>query len=220
MLCPTGCWRAVQAIVDSVARLPWTGRKPHVVVACNTLKGSRSDWLVEKCVELGAHTLTPLLTQRSREMPGAANRSRGSDDDESSSGRSARWQRLRVAAVKQCLRTHDMSVSSPWTIDELVGAMRAGGTRCFVAAEGGEPVLQALETAAVREPPEDRGPAALMGPGERDFLVVGPEGDFTEGELRLLRVEGAVLVGLGTLRLRTETAALALLTAHTLRSSQ
>jgi len=45
---------------------------------------------------------------------------------------------------------------------------------------------------------------------------VGPEGDFTEQELGLLKDAGARLVGLGHNRLRVESAALALLAAAAL----
>ncbi|BFG42135.1 hypothetical protein CerSpe_284090 [Prunus speciosa] len=34
----------------------------HVFAAFGTLKGGRADWLVEKCTELGASSLTPLLS--------------------------------------------------------------------------------------------------------------------------------------------------------------
>ena len=40
---------------------------------------------------------------------------------------------------------------------------------------------------------------------------MGPEGDFTPAELEQLRAAGALPVGLGELRLRAETAAIALL---------
>eukprot|EP00798_Chlamydomonas_sp_ICE-L_P012728 gene12728-15974_t len=43
------------------------------------------------------------------------------------------------------------------------------------------------------------------------ILLVGPEGDFTADELRSMLLAGATPVGLGDLRLRTETAAIALL---------
>ena len=43
------------------------------------------------------------------------------------------------------------------------------------------------------------------------ILVIGPEGDFTMSELEMLTNNGAVLVGLGSNRLRVETAAIALL---------
>ncbi|GAY48771.1 hypothetical protein CUMW_114290 [Citrus unshiu] len=37
----------------------------NVFAAFGTLKGGRADWLVEKCTELGAQSVTPLLTERS-----------------------------------------------------------------------------------------------------------------------------------------------------------
>ncbi|XP_018680477.2 uncharacterized protein LOC103980200 isoform X2 [Musa acuminata AAA Group] len=37
----------------------------HIYAAFGTLKGGRADWLVEKCTELGASSVTPLLTERS-----------------------------------------------------------------------------------------------------------------------------------------------------------
>jgi 16S rRNA (uracil1498-N3)-methyltransferase len=43
------------------------------------------------------------------------------------------------------------------------------------------------------------------------YLLVGPEGDFTPEEVAALTAAGALPVGLGANRLRTETAALALL---------
>lgn len=34
-------------------------------MACGSLQGSRADWLVEKCTELGACSLRPIITERS-----------------------------------------------------------------------------------------------------------------------------------------------------------
>lgn len=48
---------------------------------------------------------------------------------------------------------------------------------------------------------------------EPRLLIIGPEGDFTMAELNLLTHHGAQLISLGSLRLRVETAALAMLTA-------
>ena len=51
--------------------------------------------------------------------------------------------------------------------------------------------------------------------GDEVQLLVGPEGDFTPTEVEQLLDAGAVAVGLGPLRLRVETAAVALLAAAT-----
>ncbi|CAN0880177.1 Ribosomal RNA small subunit methyltransferase E [Linum grandiflorum] len=59
----------------------------QVFAAFGTLKGGRADWLVEKCTELGAHSVTPLLTERSPSI---------------SENRVDRLQRVVLAATKQC----------------------------------------------------------------------------------------------------------------------
>ncbi|XP_048317670.2 uncharacterized protein LOC107434355 isoform X5 [Ziziphus jujuba] len=59
----------------------------HVFAAFGTLKGGRADWLVEKCTELGASSVTPLLTERSSSI---------------SENRVDRLERVILAASKQC----------------------------------------------------------------------------------------------------------------------
>ena len=52
---------------DSCTLLPqeaWKGPRWEVVAGFGLLKGGRADWLVEKCVELGAHSLIPLVSER------------------------------------------------------------------------------------------------------------------------------------------------------------
>lgn len=51
--------------------------------------------------------------------------------------------------------------------------------------------------------------------GDLALLIVGPEGDFTPAEVDSMVAAGAVPVGLGSLRLRVETAAIGLLAAVT-----
>ncbi|KAG8650549.1 hypothetical protein MANES_07G057400v8 [Manihot esculenta] len=74
------------ALEDPKLVLPDT-TKWHVFAAFGTLKGGRADWLVEKCAELGASSVTPLLTERSPSI---------------SENRVDRLQRVILAATKQC----------------------------------------------------------------------------------------------------------------------
>ncbi|KAG9440628.1 hypothetical protein H6P81_020793 [Aristolochia fimbriata] len=77
----------------------------HVFAAFGTLKGGRADWLIEKCTELGASSVTPLLTDRSPTI---------------SYNRVERLQRVILAAVKQCQRLDEMKLNPPIKIAKLL----------------------------------------------------------------------------------------------------
>ncbi|GAQ90090.1 ribosomal RNA small subunit methyltransferase [Klebsormidium nitens] len=153
----------------------------EVVVACGSLKGGRADWLVEKCTELGASALQPLLTERSPSV----------------GERIERWERVTLAATKQCQRLHGMAVREPLPIQRLLPTVASNWA--YLATAGAGPLLESYRAT----------PPPLKG----GLLLVGPEGDFTEGELASLQSAGAVPVGLGPRRLRVETAAIAMLSA-------
>ncbi|KAK0582995.1 hypothetical protein LWI29_032123 [Acer saccharum] len=152
----------------------------HVFAAFGTLKGGRADWLVEKCTELGAHSVTPLMTERSPSI---------------SENRVDRLQRVILAASKQCQRLHEMVLSPPVKIDGLLPLVTQSKLS-FVAIAEGTPLVSAL-TSSRKE--------------SSGLIIVGPEGDFTEKEVNMMIEAGAIAVGLGSHRLRVETATIALL---------
>lgn len=193
----------------------------QVAVACGSLKGGRADWLVEKCAELGASALVPLLTERSRIVGGAGGRQgreklvqkRREDGDEadqsmsaSEGGREARWLRVSTAAMKQCLRAHSMHITAPCTVDALCADLQ-GASAVFVGVAGAPPLHQAAAEVAQRLQPAGE----VDSTSRRGVLLIGPEGDFTQQELANLAAAGATPVGLGDLRLRAETAAVTML---------
>ncbi|XP_052623464.1 uncharacterized protein LOC111892996 isoform X1 [Lactuca sativa] len=166
----------------------------HVFAAFGTLKGGRSDWLIEKCTELGASSVTPLLTERSPSI---------------SDNRVDRLQRVILAAAKQCQRLHEMTLNPPLKVRDLlpIGPKTLQEPKkrtknvsqsklCFIAAAEATPVLNVL---------------ALSKQEPVGSIIVGPEGDFTETEVKLILEAGATAVGLGPHRLRVETATIALL---------
>ncbi|KAL1534490.1 16S rRNA (uracil(1498)-N(3))-methyltransferase [Salvia divinorum] len=102
----------------------------HVFAAFSTLKGGRADWLVEKCTELGASSVTPLLTVRSQSI---------------SENRADRLQRVVLAAAKQCQRLHEMILKPPITVGELLPVV-ATSRLAFLAAAEANPVFNALSS--------------------------------------------------------------------------
>jgi 16S rRNA (uracil1498-N3)-methyltransferase len=176
---------AVEAC-GAAARVPWSGPRWDVAVACVGLT-QRADWAVEKCAELGVASFIPLLTERSA----ATKQQRAEQTKEWQ-----RWERLSLAASKQCLRLHSLKVTPATPLSELLPAVCASPL-ALVALQGGAPLRDVLASH----------PAAAQTGG---LLIVGPPGDFSDAEKEALRHAGALGVGLGLLRLRTETAAIAL----------
>ena len=121
-------------------------------------------------------------------------------------GRVARWGRLARAALKQSLSAHQLRIEADRPALALAGALAGAPNPAFAAwiahPEGADPLLQTI-------------------PAQGDlFLVCGPPGGFGTSELAAWEaLEGARRIGLGPLRLRAETAALALLAVASLRAN-
>ncbi|XP_047161337.1 ribosomal RNA small subunit methyltransferase E isoform X2 [Vigna umbellata] len=108
--------------------IPPQNTQLHVFAGFGTLKGGRADWLVEKCTELGASSVTPLLTERSPSI---------------SENRVDRLERVILAASKQCQRLHEMVLKDTIEINDLLHLI-AQSKLALVATAKATPVLSAL----------------------------------------------------------------------------
>ncbi len=137
----------------------WQGPKWVVAVGCLTLKGGRTDWLVEKCTELGAHAVLPLITERSqaagknkfRTSDSAAKQPKGGSSSSSDGGASdgyqpGRLERLAIAATKQSLRVHALEMQAPLALDQLLPLVESAPLS-LVATAGAPPLRQVLANA-------------------------------------------------------------------------
>lgn len=161
----------------------------HVFAAFGTLKGGRADWLVEKCTELGANSVTPLLTERSPSI---------------SENRVDRLERVIFAAVKQCQRLHEMILNPPVKIEGLLHHI-SQSKLSFVAIAEGTPVVSALTSSRRKS-----GGLIIVGP-EGDFtekeVNMMTEAGATPVGLgpHRLRVETATMALLATLMLWSDS---------------
>ncbi|KAG2500025.1 hypothetical protein HYH03_002306 [Edaphochlamys debaryana] len=210
---------------------PWRGSRWVLAAAATTLKGGRAEWLVEKAAELGAHSFVPLTTERSQGVGKAKFRTRGGGGRGASSGadegeggddyQPGRLERVAIAATKQSLRPHALALEPPTALQQVLPLVaKASGSEggfALVAVAGAPPlptVLAELRSASRQAGAGEEGAAgAGSSPSPLRVLLIGPEGDFTPGELAALVEAGARPVGLGANRLRTETAAIGLLAA-------
>ncbi len=152
----------------------------RVTLAAGILKNpSKFDFLVEKATELGVHAVVPLKSERT--IPGG--------------GKSDRWRKLALAAMKQCGRSVWPEVRELTTLGALLGESGTYDLK-LVAHEraGGEAMPM---------------PRPGDGAVKNVLVLVGPEGGFSGEEISLCRGSGFETVYLGPRRLRTETAAIA-----------
>jgi len=157
-----------------------------VAAAIGTL-GNRSDFLIEKLTELGAHALVPISTERNPRSHAHSH------------SRSDRWHRVAQAASKQCLRSRALKVSETHDLNELLTGSRSElfteSTAAFFGDADGYPMRHCISDSLL---------------GHQVVLFTGPEGGFTYEEQRVLREYHCAGVALSEQRLRVETAAVAI----------
>jgi 16S rRNA (uracil1498-N3)-methyltransferase len=151
------------------------------------LKGERLGWLIQKATELGVTRIVLLQTARVVARPVG----------ERGGAQRARWERVARAAVKQCGRAVVPAVEGPRALADLLAEARQhDGIWLLHEGPAGVPLARAAR--------EARGPRRLL-------LLVGPEGGFSDEEVRQGVTAGARVVSLGPRIVRAESAGLAAL---------
>lgn len=158
--------------------------RPLTLFACVT-KGSRWDWTIEKATELGVTRIVPVVSARTivRVAP------------EEREAKRARWMRIAEDAARQSDAVWLPEILPPVDFASSLELVRR--TDCFVGALV-TPVPDPLAAAVAN--------AALDAP-DGAAVYVGPEGDFTSGELAAL-LKIATPTTFGPTVLRAETAAI------------
>ncbi|HLX96799.1 MAG TPA: RsmE family RNA methyltransferase [Verrucomicrobiae bacterium] len=152
-------------------------------------KGKIIESIIQKSVELGARRIVPLLTGRVVTQ----------FDGKDAANKREKWQLVAIEAIKQCGAAWLPKIETPTTIEQflagketfdlsLVGSLQADRRHPRVC-------FQEFQARHGRLP---QGVA----------VWIGPEGDFTPGELKIIQASGALPISLGRLVLRVETAAI------------
>ncbi len=162
------------------------------------LKASHWDYALEKGTELGVSSFIPLLTPRTVVLLHEVQRVRAKQE---------RWERIVMAAAKQCARAELPPVREPAQFRDAIRSCKDRGLT-LLAWEGmkGSVASETLRL-ALREADQKRGEDSL------DVnLFIGPEGGFSDEEIELAEAEGAIVFGMGPRVMRAETAAAAAIT--------
>lgn len=155
---------------------------PRIVVASAVPKGNRADWMIEKLSEIGVARFVPLQTTRSVVHP-------------EGKGKLQRWERLAAESAKQSHRTGTMEIAELTALPLLLRELGSQpGTGWFLST---------------RQPAQTLADAAgQLDPARPVYLLIGPEGGWTDQEEELVRGAGWTAVSLTVSILRIETAAL------------
>lgn len=184
-----GVGNAYDAMIDEItkrtARCSINAHHPRlhepeidITIAAGILKNSTSyDFLVEKCTELGVNAFVPLFTERT--IPHHA--------------KTERWQKLALAAMKQCGRCVLPNVSEARQFEEFLSTIPLSTLKIIPHEK--------VEAPTCTEVLRDTQHQSVV-------VCIGPEGGFSEEEITAATAGGFVAVSLGTRRLRTETAAI------------
>ncbi len=143
-------------------------------LAVGLIKLDRFEWLLEKAVECGAASITPLILDRCVKKSLNMERSK----------------KIVKTAAKQCGRSRFPTLHETTTLDNYLED-RSSLTVCLQSA--GEKALAIwLHEKSAHEV----------------SVLIGPEGDFSENEMNVIRDNNIDIVTLGNRRLRSETAAI------------
>lgn len=155
----------------------------HIELGQGISRGERMDFVLQKSVELGVSAVTPLWTSRSQVKLNGPRLEK----------RLAHWRAIIRSACEQSGRSVLPSLNNARSLAEW----------CGPAESQLKLVLDPSASAHLCDFPATT----------RVTLLVGPEGGLEPGEIRLAEAGGFERVRLGPRTLRTETAALAALTA-------
>ncbi|MBI3901647.1 MAG: 16S rRNA (uracil(1498)-N(3))-methyltransferase [Nitrosomonadales bacterium] len=158
----------------------------RITLAQAMCSSEKMDWVVQKATELGAAEILPVQTQRS-----VAKLS-----NERAEKRTAHWRSVIISACEQCGRNVLPQIQAPQEISAWLAAMRNVACAKFILQPEGS-------TALHKQPP----------PQGSVILLIGPEGGFSEDEVKMAHLAGFTPIRLGKRVLRTETAAMAGITA-------
>ncbi|MBO9566050.1 MAG: 16S rRNA (uracil(1498)-N(3))-methyltransferase [Niastella sp.] len=155
---------------------PAPGRQ--ITIAISLLKNtSRFEWFLEKATEIGVQAIIPLLCERT----------------EREHFRHDRMKSILVSAMLQSQQSWLPVLHEPISYEQLFRQEVVIGTAQKFIAHCMEDARKDLRNEAVSSLPSQ-------------IILIGPEGDFTPGEVSLALEHQFVPVTLGNNRLRTETA--------------
>ena len=160
--------KCVAKIIDFEQKTKEWNYHLHLAIA-PTKNMDRLEWFVEKATEIGIDEITPIICNNS----------------ERKVVKTERLHKIMLAAMKQSLKFHAVTINEPIKFSEFIKQENSGDkfiAHCY--------------------------PSEKISFNSNITILIGPEGDFSEEEVSLATQSNYTTISLGKSRLRTETAAL------------
>lgn len=156
----------------------------QIVLGQSVIRSEKMDYTLQKAVELGVTHIVPLLTDYSHSSLKLSS--------ERLEKRFQHWQAVIIAACEQSGRTQIPSIEKPLSFEKTIGKIKAD--------------IRILLT------PGPKKNCVPLAKARRILVCVGPEGGWSEKEIKLAKESAYRLLPLGPRILRTETAGLVAIT--------
>jgi len=151
-------------------------------------KKTKMDFIVEKTVELGVNRVVPLITDRT--VP----------DSKDFTKKVERWKRIGMASSKQSGRAALPDISGVMRFSNAIEDSKDNDLIVFASLdEGSKPLRDILRALAPK----------------KIAVFIGPEGDFSPKEISIATENRCSMCSLGSLVLKSETAAIYVLSCLT-----
>lgn len=169
--------------LDGNAELPVT-----ITLFQGLPKGDKLEFIIQKCVELGAVRIIPVRTRRTIVKL----------DAKKEQAKRKRWMGISESAAKQSGRGIVPEVGQVMDFSEAVKEAKSMDV-CLIPYELAKGIEHTREV------------CTAIKPGQSVGIFIGPEGGFEEEEVSMAIEAGAIPLTLGKRILRTETAGMALI---------
>lgn len=145
----------------------------------------RMELIIQKATELGVSAIVPFKSEKSISLK----------EREAKQKKAHRWQEIAIKAVQQSRRAKVPKIEHYRPFAEALEYCREEGLKILLWEKEGESLKKILKLLLPR----------------KIYIMVGPEGGFSEEEVTLAKNQGFIPVKLGQRILRTETAAITLI---------
>ncbi|MCB2182177.1 MAG: 16S rRNA (uracil(1498)-N(3))-methyltransferase [Desulfobulbaceae bacterium] len=173
---------------DKAAQLIITGHTmlsrpaPELSIGQGLLKGKKMDFLLQKCTELGVKTFIPYTSRYCVVTP-------------PKESKSDRWQKISMEACKQCGNPFPLDIKNTCLFEELLENTNQYATKLIFWEKETAGSIANFSTLSST-------PSILA--------LIGPEGGFSEEEVKMAVAAGFTSLSLGRRTLRAETATLSI----------